>query len=270
MLSSECNDIFVAKIKASLEKTADRRSRCDGDLYSLSVPTRNGCDLHTAASKNVGSASVCRQYQPNLATSQSSLISLLNAETGVRGYYIAKEPIFLEPYNLALATLKPELIRLAQLVQDNPAQSRRVQLLTQIAQSRLDLLAETVRRVAAGTVVSPEIMTERLLNGKREMDRFRVVIREFETEEYRRLGIHTRSLQDQQQFNADAMWLGIVIGLLGTAVAVRLLRQLATELRDREIRLRESRSLIEAIVADRKSTRLNSSHVLRSRMPSSA
>lgn len=185
-----------------------------------------------------------------LATSQSSLISLLNAETGVRGYYIAKEPIFLEPYNLALETLKPDLIRLAQLVQDNPAQSRRVQLVTQIAQSRMALLAETVRRVAAGTVVSPEITTERLLNGKREMDRFRVVIREFETEEYRRWGIYTRSLQEQQQLNADVMWLGIAIGVLGTALAVRLLRQLATELRDREIRLRESRSLIEAIVAN--------------------
>ena len=185
-----------------------------------------------------------------LATSQSSLISLLNAETGVRGYYIAKETIFLEPYNLALATIKPNLSALEQLVQDNIEQSQRVKILTQIAQTQMALIAETVRLVEAGTVTSPQVTTARLLNGKREMDRFRLIVREFETEEYRRLGIHTRSLQDQQQFNADAMWLGIVIGLLGTAVAVRLLRQLATELRDREIRLRESRSLSEAIVAN--------------------
>ncbi len=185
-----------------------------------------------------------------LATSQSSLISLLNAETGVRGYFIATEKIFLEPYNSALATLKPDLIRLEQLVQDNLEQSQRAKLLTQIAQLRMALLAETVRRVEAGTVTSPQVTTERLLNGKREMDRFRLLIRELETEEYRRLGIHTRLLQEQQQLNADVMWLGIVIGLLGTGVAVRLLRQLATELREREIRLRESRSLIEAIVAN--------------------
>lgn len=185
-----------------------------------------------------------------LATSQSSLISLLNAETGVRGYFIAKDKIFLQPYNLALATLKPNLIELEQLVQDNPTQSQRVKLLTQISQSRMALIAETVRRVEAGTVASPQVTTERLLNGKREMDRFRLVIRELEIEEYRRLGIRTRSLQEQQQLNADVMWLGIVIGLLGTAVTVRLLRQLATELREREIRLRESRSLIEAIVAN--------------------
>ena len=185
-----------------------------------------------------------------LATSQSSLISLLNAETGIRGYYIAKDKIFLEPYNLALTTLKPNLIGLEQLVQENPAQSQRVKLLTQISQSRMALIAETVRLVEAGTVFSPQVTTERLLNGKREMDRFRLVIRELEIEEYRRLGIRTRSLQEQQQLNADAMWVGIVIGLLGTAVAVRLLRQLATELREREIRLRESRSLIEALVAN--------------------
>jgi len=185
-----------------------------------------------------------------LAASQSSLLSLLNAETGARGYFISKDKIFLDPYNLALANLKPNLIGLEQLVQDNLAQSQRVKLLTQISESRMAIIAETVRRLEAGIVASPQVTNERLLNGKREMDRFRLVIREFETEEYRQLGIRTRSLQEQQQLNADVMWLGIVIGILGTAVAVRLLRQLATELREREIRLRESRGLIEAIVAN--------------------
>ncbi len=42
----------------------------------------------------------------------------------------------------------------------------------------------------------------------------------------------------------------IAISLVGTAITIRLLRQLATELRNREVRLLESRSLIEAIVAN--------------------
>jgi PAS domain S-box-containing protein len=185
-----------------------------------------------------------------LVKSQSTLISLLNAETGVRGYYIGKQKVFLTPYNLALTTLEPTLTNLQQLVQDNPAQLQQVKLLTQMARDRMSLLQESVQRVATKVASNPAVTNERLLTGKRSMDQFRDIIEQFETEEQRLLAIHTRSLQDQQSLNAYGMWCGIVIGIGGTAVAVRLLRQLATELQEREVRLRESRNLIQAIVAN--------------------
>lgn len=54
----------------------------------------------------------------------------------------------------------------------------------------------------------------------------------------------------EKALNAHTMWYSIVISLFGTAITVRLLRQLATELRERETRLRDSRNLVEAIVAN--------------------
>jgi PAS domain S-box-containing protein len=185
-----------------------------------------------------------------LATSQGSLISLLNAETGVRGYFIAKEPIFLESYDLALKTINPALTNLERLVSENPPQQQQAQLLKQIAAERMQLLQDSVRRVEANDIVTPVLTVKRLLNGKRTMDRFRQVIGQFEAQEKRRLSIHTRSLQEQQQLNSDATSWGTVLGIIGTLIAVRLLQELATELREREVRLRESRSLIEAIVAN--------------------
>jgi PAS domain S-box-containing protein len=185
-----------------------------------------------------------------LSRGQSSLISLLNAETGVRGYYITKQPVFLESYKLATSTLNPALSSLEQLVADNPSQSQRVKLLIQIADARMALLQQSIARVQAQETSTMETTVQRLLNGKREMDRFRQVISEFESVEYRLLRQRTQALQAQQEFNADAMWIGILIGLIGTAIAVRLLQQLATELREREFRLRESRSTIAAIVAN--------------------
>jgi PAS domain S-box-containing protein len=185
-----------------------------------------------------------------LNSSKSSLISLLNAETGVRGYFIAKEKAFLDPYLLALKKLNPSLDRLELLVKDNPPQAERAKQLNQIARYRMTMLQESIRRVDAGDIGTPQVTLTRLLNGKQSMDRFREVIDSFEAQENRLLDERTKWLQDRQQINADAMWLGIALGILGTGISIRLLRQLATEMRSRELRLRESRNLIEAIVAN--------------------
>jgi PAS domain S-box-containing protein len=185
-----------------------------------------------------------------LVKTQSSLISLLNAETGVRGYYISKQKIFLEPYEKALTTLEPTLIDLEQLVQDNPPQLQRVQQLRQIAQSRIMLLRGGVERVENNIPETRQTLIARLTSGKEAMDQFRQAIETIETEERQIFALRTTSLQSQQALNSHATWYGVVMSLLGTAVTIRLLRQLARELREREARLRESRNLIEAIVAN--------------------
>jgi PAS domain S-box-containing protein len=185
-----------------------------------------------------------------LNSSKSSLISLLNAETGVRGYFIAKEKAFLDPYLLALKNLNPSLDRLELLVKDNSPQAARAKQLNQIAGYRMNMLEQSIRRIDAGDIGTDRVTLARMLNNKQSMDRFRETISSFEAEENRLLDERTKWLQDRQQINANAMWLGIAIGILGTGIAIRLLRQLATEMRSRELRLRESRNLIEAIVAN--------------------
>jgi PAS domain S-box-containing protein len=185
-----------------------------------------------------------------LNTSKSSLISLLNAETGVRGYFIAKEKAFLDPYLQSVKKLNPSLDRLEILVRDSPTQTERVKNLNQIARYRMKMFEESIQRVDSGKISTSQATLARLLDGKQSMDRFREIISSFEAEENRLLDERTKWLQDRQQINADAMWLGIAVGVLGTGIAIRLLRQLATEMRSRELRLRESRNLIEAIVAN--------------------
>lgn len=185
-----------------------------------------------------------------LVKSQGTLVSLLNAETGVRGYYIGREQTFLEPYEIALKTLEQTLIDLEQLVQDNPSQVQQVKLLDTIARDRMSLLQASVERVNNEDLSSFLVVKERLLAGKQVMDQFRVAIGQFEVEERRILVLRTQSLQSQQSMNANIMWLGIVLSLFGTALTIRLLRQLGKELQQRERHLSESRNLIEAIVAN--------------------
>ena len=171
-----------------------------------------------------------------LDKSQSTLISLLNAETGVRGYYIGREQEFLEPYEKALRTLEPALGDLAKLVQDNPSQSQKVKVMDSTARTRMGLLQATVGRVDAQESSSLSVIKERLFKGKESMDQFRAVIDQFEAEERRILATRIRSLQENQSLNAHAMWFGIVLSLLGTALTIRLLRQLGKELLHREFR----------------------------------
>jgi PAS domain S-box-containing protein len=185
-----------------------------------------------------------------LVKTQSTLINLLNAETGVRGYYIGRQKVYLEPYNLALRTVAPTLASLEQLVQDNPSQRERVRLLIEISQNRMKLLQNSVQRVEDNIFSNLEITNQRLIEGKQSMDQFRVIVEQLEAEERRVLAIHTKSLQERQHLNVLAMWYGIAISILGTSLAIQLLQQLATELQKRELRLQESRNLIQAIVAN--------------------
>jgi signal transduction histidine kinase len=182
-----------------------------------------------------------------LAKSQNTLVALLNAETGVRGYYISKQPVFLEPFHLAQENLNPTLLDLEQLVQDNPAQLERTQQLTRIAQYKMSLLQETIRRVETNAVDSLSSITARILKGKQSMDEFREIIELFETEERRLLAIRNRSLQTQQQINDGAMWYEIAIGSFGTLLSFRLLKQSALQMTALNISLNETnQSLLQS------------------------
>ncbi|MBW4550278.1 MAG: CHASE3 domain-containing protein [Aphanocapsa sp. GSE-SYN-MK-11-07L] len=199
--------------------------------------------------KIVQSQAYVSHTQKVLLNSHSALISLLDAETGVRGYYLTRQPEFLAPYKQSLTRLWPSLDRLQQLMRDNPTQANRVQRLAQIAQLRMAILQRRVQEVEKNTKNS-QLLVPRLSEGKQVMDRFRLNLAQFEAEEYRLLDIRTRRLERQQDFNAWVMWCSVAISLLGTGLALNLLRLLARELRERELSLTESRNLIQAIVAN--------------------
>jgi PAS domain S-box-containing protein len=187
--------------------------------------------------------------QKVLLSSHSALIALLDAETGMRGYYLTRQPEFLEPYNSGLVTIGPTLDRLQELVQDNPPQVQRAKRLAQLAQQRVKILQDRLQELKASPN-SSQLLAPRFAEGKQVMDQFRVELAQFEAEEYRLLNVRIRMLEGQQDLNAWVMWCSVAISILGTALALSLLRLLAHELRKRERRLLESRNLIQAIVAN--------------------
>ncbi len=183
-----------------------------------------------------------------LGKSQRISIDLLNAETSAIGYWVGNQKVLLQPYQLALTNLEPTLASLERLVRERPTQAQRLKLLTQIVRQRMNTLQRSITVTAV--VDRPQVRLNSLLAGKQDITRFQETIAQFEAEERRLLATRTRSLQDEQQIAATIVWAGTEIGILGTIFTIQTLRQLAAELRARQLRLNESRSLIEAIVAN--------------------
>jgi signal transduction histidine kinase/CheY-like chemotaxis protein/CHASE3 domain sensor protein len=68
-------------------------------------------------------------------------VELINAETGQRGFLIAGQPRYLEPYSQALADIDDKYLALRQLSADDPEMQRRLAALEPLIEERLDRLA---------------------------------------------------------------------------------------------------------------------------------
>jgi PAS domain S-box-containing protein len=80
---------------------------------------------------------------------QDLLASVLNSETGERGYLVTQDPQYLQPYEEAVSELPNQTARLIALVADNPSQSARVRDLAQ-AIDRREAVIDRVMTLSRG------------------------------------------------------------------------------------------------------------------------
>jgi PAS domain S-box-containing protein len=103
------------------------------------------------------------------------LITVVDAETGVRGYMLSRDRSFLEPYGRALTTWRGELDTLRSLTADNPAQQARVARIDSLARARLGKLVEAMRR--------DHVNLDAMAESKRLMKDLRAAVAEVEDAE---------------------------------------------------------------------------------------
>ena len=189
--------------------------------------------------------------QNTLQESRTLLVDMLNAETGVRGYYITRNSEFLEPYNYGVTKLPTTFARLKQLVSGNPDRTQQIATLEDISNQKLAILKDRIGKVQRGEVVlGPPRSNLSLVEGKQAMDRFRQVLTEFSTIEERELNSGYRDLQQFRDLNILVIVLGVAISGLGGAFAAKLFKSLAVELDERELKLKASNNLIRAIFSN--------------------
>jgi PAS domain S-box-containing protein len=118
------------------------------------------------------------------------LSTLVDAETGVRGYAITGEREFLEPYDRALERWPGEFSRLRALTANSPAQQERLARLEQLTEERLGSIGELRSEYDAGRRGTELTTSVRAAKGR--MDTLRGLVAELQQEEARLDGARRR------------------------------------------------------------------------------
>ena len=110
-----------------------------------------------------------------LAAAQDARTALVDIETGQRGFLIAGEAAYLEPYYSGLRALREDTVRLRHLTRDNVAQQQRLDVLSPLIREHVALLDSSVasQRAGRGVVAWSNV---RRGHGKALMDSARTIL----------------------------------------------------------------------------------------------
>ena len=149
------------------------------------------------------------------------LTSMINMETGARGFLLAGDDQFLEPWNKGLETYGASWAELKKLTSDNTVQQERLEKIQARHQEFVGVVRATQqlrRDVKAGSRTYEELLAEfGLAKDKSAMDGFRALASEFDKAERDLLATRSADAQALRELNRV-----VVIGgaLLALAVAI--------------------------------------------------
>lgn len=127
-----------------------------------------------------------------ISTIQAVQSTMLNAETGQRGYIITGDESYLDSYRDALAVVNQQLASLRSLVARDPTQLARVQSLEQLIKIRLLKLQNVIdERESSGLKAAADMLTSN--GGKETMDRIRGTLSQMLIDE--KISMNRRLLQ---------------------------------------------------------------------------
>jgi PAS domain S-box-containing protein len=147
---------------------------------------------------------------------------MVDEETGLRGYLLTKDPVFLQPFRNADQQLEPEFARLFDLVRLRPEQVSRLQAIEATHRAWEQRAYEEIK-VAPGTTET-EL---RMLDRKQEMDSLRIQVEDFvRAEEVVRAGRSTVA----NRIGRSSLYGLIILAALVAALLVWETRRIFREL----------------------------------------
>ncbi|ADK16899.1 MULTISPECIES: methyl-accepting chemotaxis protein [Clostridium] len=154
-----------------------------------------------------------------IGEADNTLESLVNIETGLRGYAITGKDTFLEPYNQGKIDFQKHIQEIKELTSDNPKQQQRIDALSKDYQdwsnSESSSLIATRQKVNSGKGnITDVINFEASQNGKKAMDDMRKLISDIQQEERSLLAQRTANLKITERNTKTVIVGGGVIGLI--------------------------------------------------------
>jgi len=174
------------------------------------------------ASNRAGESAMWVQHTLQVKQKLDEILgSLLDAETGERGFIITGDEQFLASYERALTNLPVHLEATRKLIADNPAQQTRFDLLERLAIGKLAELRQTVelRRSRGRDAADQVVLSGR---GKNIMNGAREAIVAMDREEARLLEQREAKAQTAQQHAVLLFALGSAIAMLAMGLIAAL------------------------------------------------
>lgn len=100
----------------------------------------------TQSSMGLEAVDGIRSQSEQIDSVEHLLLRLLDAETGVRGYLLTGEPVYLEPYESATTALPKAIERVRQTFANRPSDQQRVTTLLALVDAKREAMSEAVAR----------------------------------------------------------------------------------------------------------------------------
>lgn len=182
-----------------------------------------------SVNRSLGGSNWSRHTYQVLSLLDQAAMGMVNQETGLRGYLLAGEENFLEPYHLGVQQFDEAIAELAARTTDNPrAQDLAAQIRTNGERWREAHAGEAINLMRNASTQSSARTYETSGAGKAQMDAIRALIDEFIAMESSLLEAREESLQSAL---TTGRWIGIAGGgmalLLSLALTIVLTRNLS-------------------------------------------
>ena len=157
---------------------------------------------------------------------QSLVNSLVDAETGQRGFLLTQRAVYLEPYDGGRSRIAQQLSELRRLTADNRDQQQRLDEVEPLIAERLRVLAETVALERGGDhdAALALVNSDR---GKNTMDRIRGILRVMGDDEHRLLWIRQRDFSNAAARSTTLLYTLFAASALCGVLVLYLLRRLS-------------------------------------------
>ena len=181
---------------------------------------------------------------------RSLLLTLVDAETGQRGFLISGRPEFLDPYTRAEVSAPEQMRELQQLTEGDPELEPHVSAMLEAARDRLAELERTITLSRTGRT-GPAVQMVRAGQGLAQMDAIRTGIAAIEEIESERLASRTRQSERGSRLTLWANALGGLLIVVLAGIMIWLVRRYVGEIQAARDTLDRMNAGLESQVRDR-------------------
>ncbi len=152
------------------------------------------------------------------------LETLLNAETGQRGYVLTADSRYLRPYYRAVGLVDEQLAQLRDDIADDPLQRASIETLAPLVQRKLDEMAESITiRLRDGAEAARAFVAGNA--GVADMDEIRAVLQAMASEKTRRLAALEASYSSTREITMLSLAVFVIASLALITALLAMIRR---------------------------------------------